>query len=493
MELEFLNEKNEFLVIGLVGAVGSRLKSLSNILSSLLIDEFQYDVSEIRISKEFLQSNAKYNNNFERYTDLMDIGNNLRKKYTNSYLALKTIELISKNRKDNKNQRIAFIVNSLKHESEIKILREIYGKNFYQISLYESPLIRKDVLINDIGMSAQQADELTQRDEGESNDYGQHTRDAFHLADYFIKFDNKTNEHIKNSCLRFLSLIFGNPYITPTFNEFAMYMAYTSSLKSADLSRQVGAVLAKDRNIISTGANDIPKFGGGQYWPEYDEKNGEIYDIGNGRDYKIGFDSNQVEKQKIISEIYDEIVKKFSTIFNEETKIHKENMDYLKELISKSSLKDITEYGRVVHAEMDAILACARTNNSTVNASIFVTTFPCHNCAKHIVSSGIKEVFFIEPYPKSKALEFWKDSMILKSAKNDNIENKLVFIPFVGVGPRSFLELFSMSQGSLNEVKRKENGKTIENPTKELKLKSNIFSLSELEEYIKKMIIEFEK
>lgn len=493
MELEFLNEKNEILVIGLVGAVGSRLKSLSNILSSLLIDEFQYDVSEIRISKEFLQSNAKYNNNFERYTDLMDIGNNLRKKYTNSYLALKTIELISKNRKDNKNQRIAFIVNSLKHESEIKILREIYGKNFYQISLYESPLIRKDVLINDIGMSAQQADELTQRDEGESNDYGQHTRDAFHLADYFIKFDNKTNEHIKNSCLRFLSLIFGNPYITPTFNEFAMYMAYTSSLKSADLSRQVGAVLAKDRNIISTGANDIPKFGGGQYWPEYDEKNGEIYDIGNGRDYKIGFDSNQVEKQKIISEIYDEIVKKFSTIFNEETKIHKENMDYLKELISKSSLKDITEYGRVVHAEMDAILACARTNNSTVNASIFVTTFPCHNCAKHIVSSGIKEVFFIEPYPKSKALEFWKDSMILKSAKNDNIENKLVFIPFVGVGPRSFLELFSMSQGSLNEVKRKENGKTIENPTKELKLKSNIFSLSELEEYIKKMIIEFEK
>lgn len=238
MDLNFLNEKNEFLVIGLVGAVGSRLKSLSNILNSLLVHEFEYEVREIRISQEFLRSDKQYENNFDRYTDLMDIGNSLRKKYDNSFLSLKTIELISTKRK--KHKKIAFIVNSLKHDAEIKVLREIYGKNFYQISLYESPLIRKDVLINDIGMTPEQANELIRRDEGETNDYGQHTRDAFHLADYFIKFDNKTNEHIKNSCLRFLSLIFGDPYITPTFNEFAMYMAYTSSLKSADLSTSRG-------------------------------------------------------------------------------------------------------------------------------------------------------------------------------------------------------------------------------------------------------------
>lgn len=491
MNLEFLDEKNEFLVIGLVGAVGSRLKSLSNILNSLLVHEFQYEVIEIRVSQEFLQSDkVNYNNNFERYMDLMNIGNNLRKKYNNSYLSLKTIELISTKRRQYK--KIAFIINSLKHDSEIKVLREIYGKNFYQISLYESPLIRKDVLINDIGMTPEQANELITRDEGEANDYGQHTRDAFHLADYFIKFDNKTNEHIKNSCLRFLTLIFGNPYITPTFNEFAMYMAYTSSLKSADLSRQVGAVLAKDRNIIATGANDIPKFGGGQYWPEYNEANGEIYDIEKGRDFKRGEDSNQKEKEKIIKEIYDEIIKNFSSIFNDENREHSENMSRLKEIIAKSSLKDITEYGRMVHAEMDAILACGRTNNSTINSSIFVTTFPCHNCAKHIVAAGIKEVFFIEPYPKSKALVLWEDSMILKSAINENITDKLVFIPFVGVGPRSFLNLFSMSQGSLHEVKRKQNGEIIKSPNKELKLKTNIFSLNELEDYIKREIEKME-
>ena len=273
-----------------------------------------------------------------------------------------------------------------------------------------------------------------------------------------------------------------------------MYMAYTSSLKSADLSRQVGAVLTKDRNIISTGANDIPRFGGGQYWPEYNEENGEIYDIENGRDYKVGHDSNQIEKKKIIDELFNSIVNEFPSIFNGDNNEHSKNMSRLNELIGKSSLKDITEYGRVVHAEMDAILACGRTNNSTKDSSIFVTTFPCHNCAKHIVSAGIKEVFFIEPYPKSKALELWSDSMMLKSAKNDGLDKKLMFIPFVGVGPRSFLNLFSMSQGVYREVKRKDKGKIFKeiDLEKELKLTTNVFSLNEIEEYIKRKIKDME-
>lgn len=499
MALEILNDKNDFLVIGLVGAVGSRLKSLSNILKSILDSEFDYTVTELHVSKEFIQIHSKkdkYIDNFERYTDLMDIGNNLRKKYANNYLAFKIAQRISiLRREEPDNKRKAFIINSLKHDSEIKTLRDIYGKNFYQISLYESPSIRQDVLINDVGMTKEQAYTLTCRDEGEENDYGQHTRDAFHLADYFIKYDNKTNEHIKNSCSRFLELIFGNPYITPTFNEFSMYMAYTAGLRSADLSRQVGAVISKHKNIISTGANDIPKFGGGLYWPEYNEQTGEIYDLPNGRDYKKGYDSNQKEKEQIINSIFNTIKDNFNSIFNNDNLIHKDNLSKLLKLIQNSPLKDITEYGRVVHAEMDAILACGRTNNSTVGSSIFVTTFPCHNCAKHIVAAGIKEVFFIEPYPKSKALTLWDDSMALKSPTIDN--NKLLFHPFVGVGPRSFLDLFSISQGAGYALKRKdkEKGSKIEWKSTESKLRltSNTFSLNEIEQGIENTIQEIEK
>ena len=133
---------------------------------------------------------------------------------------------------------------------------------------------------------------------------------------------------------------------------------------------------------------------------------------------------------------------------------------------------------------MDAILACGRTNNSTIGSTIFVTTFPCHNCAKHILASGIKNVFFIEPYPKSKALQLWEDSMTLKDITEE--PNKLTFNPFVGVGPRSFLDLFSISQGYGREILRKQEGNTIkwDSSKATLRLQSNVLSLNEIEKSI---------
>ncbi len=52
-----------------------------------------------------------------------------------------------------------------------------------------------------------------------------------------------------------------------------------------------------------------------------------------------------------------------------------------------------TKYPYVVHAEPNAIL------NSTVSldgASLYVTLFPCHECAKLIIQSGIREIVFLE-------------------------------------------------------------------------------------------------
>ena len=79
-----------------------------------------------------------------------------------------------------------------------------------------------------------------------------------------------------------------------------MFMAYSSGLRSADLSRQVGAVIAKNHDIIATGANDVPCFGGGQYWPDEEYK-----DFPKGRDYTRGYDSNKIELKKIVDEIID--------------------------------------------------------------------------------------------------------------------------------------------------------------------------------------------
>ncbi len=68
---------------------------------------------------------------------------------------------------------------------------------------------------------------------------------------------------------------------------------------------------------------------------------------------------------------------------------------------------------------------------------MYVTTYPCHNCAKHIISSGIKKVFYIEPYEKSLATALHDDSIC------GNIDCKGVqFLPFEGVAPSQYQNRF---------------------------------------------------
>jgi deoxycytidylate deaminase len=83
----------------------------------------------------------------------------------------------------------------------------------------------------------------------------------------------------------------------------------------------------------------------------------------------------------------------------------------IKEAINESLIGDITEYGRMVHAEMNAVVDAARLGRSVKGATLYVTTFPCHNCAKHIIAAGILKVVFIEPYPKSRTELLYGDAI----------------------------------------------------------------------------------
>jgi dCMP deaminase len=53
---------------------------------------------------------------------------------------------------------------------------------------------------------------------------------------------------------------------------------------------------------------------------------------------------------------------------------------------------------RTVHAEMNAILQCAKFGVATNNAEIYVTHFPCLQCCKAIIQAGIKAVFYAADY-----------------------------------------------------------------------------------------------
>lgn len=52
-----------------------------------------------------------------------------------------------------------------------------------------------------------------------------------------------------------------------------------------------------------------------------------------------------------------------------------------------------TKYPYVVHAEPNAIL---NSTSSLTNCKMYVTLFPCHECAKLIIQSGIKELIYLE-------------------------------------------------------------------------------------------------
>lgn len=66
----------------------------------------------------------------------------------------------------------------------------------------------------------------------------------------------------------------------------------------------------------------------------------------------------------------------------------------------------------VLHAEANAITKVAKSNNSSENATLYVTTAPCMECAKLIIQSGIKRVVYSENYSKTEGIELLKRAKI---------------------------------------------------------------------------------
>ena len=59
----------------------------------------------------------------------------------------------------------------------------------------------------------------------------------------------------------------------------------------------------------------------------------------------------------------------------------------------------------VLHAEANAITKVAKSNNSSENATLYVTAAPCLECSKLIIQAGIKRVVYSEEYRKSDGLQ----------------------------------------------------------------------------------------
>lgn len=66
----------------------------------------------------------------------------------------------------------------------------------------------------------------------------------------------------------------------------------------------------------------------------------------------------------------------------------------------------------VLHAESNAITKCAKSNYSSRGSTLYTTVSPCFDCAKLIIQSEIKEVYYICDYRSQTGIQLLKKAGI---------------------------------------------------------------------------------
>jgi hypothetical protein len=89
---------------------------------------------------------------------------------------------------------------------------------------------------------------------------------------------------------------------------------------------------------------------------------------------------------------------------------------------------------------MCALMDAARLGHAVKDQILYVITFPCHNCAKYIVGSGISEVYYLQPYAKSEASLLYPDS--IATDVEGKTEGHVPFRQFTGIAPRRYFQFF---------------------------------------------------
>lgn len=491
---EAVSPLSKELVIGLVGYAGAGCSTVAKRIE-ILFTEASYTAQRVKLSNLIAARfptvslppiEAGVNEGrlrLERAKKLQDLGDAVRARHGGHAAAALAIRSIKETRGTDApgDSKKVFILDSLKHEDEVKLLRKVYEQSFRLIAIHCERKNREKRLIGDIRSSAKykgapdrEVLAYIDRDEKDPETaLGQQVRDAFYLADFFIDNNAPSPEGVAlNSDVdRFISLVLGKGLVRPNQHERAMYHAHAAALQSACLSRQVGASLtSKDGAIVATGTNDVPRFGGGIY-DESSEPDHRCFhwEYKDGNVTFVGCHNQRKKKQlqfTITSWLADKLSDDLALAAHPrpasgadiaDSARNKAREAIHKTFLEKSSLmsglpgvKDIIEYSRSIHAEMTALFSAARAGISTVSTNLYCTTYPCHNCARHLVTAGVSRVYYIEPYVKSLATELHGDSIAAEVSALGSAASKMAVIPFTGVGPRMYEDFFS-KRGELKD------------------------------------------
>ena len=481
------NTYTDELILGICTPIGSLREPVIETISQILKETYKYDeVVLIKLSNYILEN---YDVQFEEekgrtvhFSELMHKikgGDHLRDKFKNNSilveLAIKRIreDRIQIETQHIKGRRVCYIIDSIKNIEELQLLRAVYRDIFYLFSIF-SPEPERINYLTKKGLSENEAIQIIDKDDYENAKHGQNVRDTFVDGDFFVRSSELNRSNIQENIIKYFHLIFNSDIITPTYQETAMYSAKSAAGNSSCLSRQVGATITDKNGVpVVQGWNDVPKFGGNLYRDSVKTPM---------RCKELGYCSNVTYKNEIFDEIIEEIEqaipkKDTQTVLKISGQNEKSEIALKIEKILRSSrFKNIIEYSRSIHAEMHAIVIGSQlTGDKMVGGDLFCTTYPCHNCARHIVLAGIKNIYYIEPYKKSLCLTLHNDSL----TEDESDTSKVRILLYDGVAPRRYLDFFSMN----NDNRKNSDGtlKKIELNTVSPKIRLSLQAIPELE------------
>jgi len=511
------------LQFALVRAVGTPIKEVEGALQRSLVDARLLPV-RVRVSDHIAAqqlvspfASGDFADEYDRYDRLMTAGDVVRSCTDRSDAAAAlAVEAIRDRREGALEEAarrgargVAFVIRSLMHPAEIGLLRDLYGPTFFVISAYADEERRRRQLTDELQDAAVRmdtpverlVDALMARDRGRaaapepllsslmSRDRHKHLSldKTFDQADFFLD-TMASDQHVASSVRRFVSLVMGSPFETPMREEMGMAHAFAARRRSASMSRQVGAAVCDaDGNVVATGMNDVPRAGGGQYWPG---------DPDDNRDHVRGEDTSDSIRREVFADLLQRLASDLRWVAGalgwddanaaealsrvlgadahefgdaaQRTSALEMLQSALSDLapdvavsaalaspvVRAADFFDVIEYGRAVHAEMACICFAASEGVSLYDSTLYTTTFPCHECARLIVACGIKRVVYVEPYPKSRVARLYADSIRLAHSgqPGDEDDTRVVFEPFIGVAPRRHEDLFSWVPRKLEDV-----------------------------------------
>lgn len=364
------------------------------------------------------------------------------------YTTAQTIKYLLKSCKSNcEDERCNIVIDSLKNSFEINYFRERFA-GFYLVSVNKDEELRKKSLeqkLITIGIQEKLQKEFEsclQLDQVEynTNDFKKggfaspDIENCIQKSDYHIFIDKEKTKYIpidketsgfkinlsltkqkvitkdpkeyKNEfgyksmrlqLLKLICLIKQPGIITPSALERTMQVAYNAKLNSGCISRQVGAVVTDEfYSVKGIGWNEVPE--GQTPCALRDIKDFSSGIVGSSSIYTKFEQSGRYKDISFIEKMKEAINSVPHEYLNQE---NGRNCPYcFKSFHNAFEGKDNQVHTRSLHAEENAMLQIAKYGGQSLKGgNLFTTASPCELCSKKAFQLGIKNIFYIDPYP----------------------------------------------------------------------------------------------